>query len=144
MLSCVRLCVTPWTVACQAPLSIGFSRQEYWSGLLFPPPGDLPHQGTELMSPALAGGFFTSSLSQRGSYGVAKSPTALSDWTWGWEHHKGLCCYFIVVSYAFDFCLDILIMYRHLMTPNNICLLKLMFPYFNLSLFCVIIILYSR
>ena len=52
----------PWTVARQAPLSMGFSRQEYWSGLLFPLPGDLPDPGIEpmsLMSPALAGGFFT-------------------------------------------------------------------------------------
>ena len=47
--------VTPWTVALQAPLSMGFSRQEYWSGLPFPPPGD------DLTSPALAGGFFTTS-----------------------------------------------------------------------------------
>ena len=39
--------VTPWTVAHQAPLSMGFSRQEYWSGLPFPPPGDLPNPGTE-------------------------------------------------------------------------------------------------
>ena len=47
--------VTPWTVALQAPLSMGFSRQEYWSGLPCPPPGDLPHPGIEpksLMSPA--------------------------------------------------------------------------------------------
>ena len=41
-LSCVRLFATPWTVALQAPLSMGFSRPEYWSGLPFPPPGDLP------------------------------------------------------------------------------------------------------
>ena len=55
--------VTPWTLAQQAPLSMGFSRQEYWSGLLFPPPGDLPDPGiepTSPASPALAGGFFTS------------------------------------------------------------------------------------
>ena len=55
---------TPWTVACQAPLSMGLSSQEYWSGLLCPPPGRLPNPGIEpesLMSPALAGGFFTSS-----------------------------------------------------------------------------------
>ena len=44
----VQLFVTPWTVAHQAPLSMGFSRQEYWSGLPFPPPGDLPHPGIEL------------------------------------------------------------------------------------------------
>ena len=45
--------MTPWTVACQAPLSMGFSRQEYWSGLPFPSPGDLPDLGIELGSPAL-------------------------------------------------------------------------------------------
>ena len=53
---------TPLTVARQAPLSMGFSRQEYWSGLPFPPPGDLPDPGIEpvfLTSPALAGRFFT-------------------------------------------------------------------------------------
>ena len=50
--------VTPWTVARQASLSMGFPKQEYWSGLPFPPPGDLPNPGMELMSSALAGGFF--------------------------------------------------------------------------------------
>ena len=50
---------TPGTVACQASLSTGFSRQKYWNGLQFPSPGDLPDPGSELMSPALAGGFFT-------------------------------------------------------------------------------------
>ena len=49
----------PWTVAHQAPLSMGFSRQEHWSGLPFPPPGDPPDPGIEPVSPALAGGFFT-------------------------------------------------------------------------------------
>ena len=49
---------TPWTVAHQASLLMGFSRQEYWSGLPFPPPGDLPDPGIKLASPALAGGFF--------------------------------------------------------------------------------------
>ena len=60
--SCVQLFATPWTAACQAPLSMGFSRQECWSGLPFPPPGDLPDPGIEPMSPAsptLAGRFFT-------------------------------------------------------------------------------------
>ena len=52
-LSCVRLFVTPWTVAYQAPPSLGFSRQEYWSGLLFPSPGDLPDPGIEPGSQAL-------------------------------------------------------------------------------------------
>ena len=56
--------VTPWTVARQAPLSMGFPRQEYWSGLPFPPPGDLANPGIEpvsVLSPALADGFFTTS-----------------------------------------------------------------------------------
>ena len=53
---------TPWTVAHHAPLSVGFSRKEYWSGLPFPILGDLPDPGIELMSfasAALVGGFFT-------------------------------------------------------------------------------------
>ena len=52
---CTQSCLfaTPWTVARQAPLSMGFSRQEYWSGLPFPPPGDLPNPGIEPTSPAL-------------------------------------------------------------------------------------------
>ena len=59
----IQLFATPWTVAHQAPLSVGFSRQEYWNGLSFPPPVDLPDPEIELVSlasPALAGGFFTS------------------------------------------------------------------------------------
>ena len=52
-LSCVRLFVTPWTVTCQAPLSMGFSRQEYWSGLPFPSPGYLPDPAIEAGSQAL-------------------------------------------------------------------------------------------
>ena len=61
-LSRVQPFATPWTVAYQAPLSMGFSRQEYWSGLPCPCPGDLPNLGIEPASftpPALAGGFFT-------------------------------------------------------------------------------------
>ena len=59
--SCPTL-ATPWTAAYQAPPSMGFSRQEYWSGLPFPSPEDLPNPGTEpksSASPALAGRFFT-------------------------------------------------------------------------------------
>ena len=52
-LSHVRLFETPWSVAHQAPLSMGFSRQEYWSGLAFPPPGDLSDPGIKLRSPTL-------------------------------------------------------------------------------------------
>ena len=64
--SLVRLFATPSSVAHQAPLSMGFSRPEYWSGLPFPPAEDLPDPGVEptsLMSPALAGGLFITSAS---------------------------------------------------------------------------------
>ena len=63
-LNCVQLFVTLWTVSCQAPQSVGFPRQEYWNGLPFPSPGDLPDPGIRLeslTSPVLVGGFFTTS-----------------------------------------------------------------------------------
>ena len=56
--SCLTL-GTPWTVACQAPLAMGFPKQEYWSGLPFPSLGALSEPGIQPVSPALAGGFFT-------------------------------------------------------------------------------------
>ena len=59
MLSHIQLSVTLWTVTLQASLSMGFPRQEFWSGLPFPPPGNLPNPGIELASSALAGRFFT-------------------------------------------------------------------------------------
>ena len=58
--SCVRLSVIPWTAARQAPLSMGFLGQEYWRGLPFPPPGDLPDLGNEPGSPALQADFLSS------------------------------------------------------------------------------------
>ena len=58
-LSHVRLFATLWTIARQSPLSMQFSKHEYWSGLPFPPPGDLPHPEMEPTSAALAGRFFT-------------------------------------------------------------------------------------
>ena len=68
--SVVQLFLTPWTVARQAPLSMGFSRQEFWSGLLCPSPGDLPDPGiepTSPMSPALTVGFFTTGATWKAS-----------------------------------------------------------------------------
>ena len=70
---CIQLFVTLWTVARQSPLSMGFSRQEYWGGLPCPPPGDLPDPGIKpmsLTSPALACGFFLTSglLSNQSSF----------------------------------------------------------------------------
>ena len=66
-LNCVQLFATPWTVACQASLSVGFFRQEFWSGLLFPSLGDLPDPGIEPTSPTLAGGFFTTEPPEDGN-----------------------------------------------------------------------------
>ena len=68
-LSHVWLLVIPWTVACRAPLSVGFPRQEYWSGLPCLPPGDLPDPGVKplsLLSPVLAGGFYTTGKNGNG------------------------------------------------------------------------------
>ena len=64
VLSCVPAFATPWTVGCQAPPSMGFSRQEHSGGLPFPSPGDLPNPGIEFEFPALAGRFFTISSTQ--------------------------------------------------------------------------------
>ena len=75
----VQLFATPRTVARRAPLSVGFYRQEYWSGLPCPPPGDLPEPGIEpvsLTSPALAGGFFTTSASLEGLRGASRAYNA--------------------------------------------------------------------
>ena len=71
--SCIRLCVILWTVAHQAPLSMGFSRKEYWSVLPCPPPGDLPDPGIEpvpLKSSAFEGGFFTTSVPEKPTHSL--------------------------------------------------------------------------
>ena len=78
MLSCAQLFATPWTVAHQAPLIVGFSRLEYWSGLPFLTPGDLPNPGIEQMSPAapaLADRFFTTATPGKPDLG----PNTLSE-----------------------------------------------------------------
>ena len=77
-----RLFATLWTLARQSPLFMGFSRQEYWSRLLFPPPGDLHDPGIQpasLASPALAGGFFTTSPPGKAPKDEASSISGLFD-----------------------------------------------------------------
>ena len=69
-LSHVRLFVIPWTVAYKSPHSMEFSRQEYWSGLPFPPPGDLPHPGIEPGSPALQADSLPSETPRKPTYKV--------------------------------------------------------------------------
>ena len=76
----MQLCATLWTVAHQTPLSMGFSRQEYWSGLQWPPPVDLSNAGikpTSLTSPALAGSFFTTGV---GFYFFSRGSFQPRDW----------------------------------------------------------------
>ena len=85
----VQLCVTPWTVACQAPLSKGFPRQEYWSGLPFPSPGDLPDPGLKSMSLALAGTFSTTEPPGKLQY--FSWPGILWIWYVSYVHLKRIC-----------------------------------------------------
>ena len=118
LLSRDRLFATPWTVACQAPLCMGFPRQEYWSELPFPIPGDLPDPGIEPISPALAGRFLTTAPPgtpgltdtiysiQNGLpwYQLVKNPPAMRE-TWarslGWEDplEKGKATYSSILAW---------------------------------------------
>ena len=85
----VRLFVTPPTVAHQAPVSMGFPRQEYWSGLTYPLPGDLSNPGIKPTSPeslALAGGFFTTSCHLEKAMAPHSSPLA---WRIPWMEEPG-------------------------------------------------------
>ena len=86
----VRLFVNPWTAACQGPLSMGFSRQEYWSGLPCPHPRDLPDPGIEpvsLTSPALAGRLFTTSATSEAS---ASRGSMASHWLSPCQERRGI------------------------------------------------------
>ena len=91
-LSHVQLFGNPWTVAYQAPPSMGFSRQEYWSGLPFPSPGDVPDPGIKLRSPAFQADALTSEPPGKQSYGCCSSQV----WMWDLDHKeswapKNLC-----------------------------------------------------
>ena len=94
--SCVRLFVTPWTVALQAPLCMEFSWKEYWSGLPCLPPGDFPYPGTEpafLMSPALAGRLFTISTTREAQIWLSicqTSPNSKEQRPENFESHPSL------------------------------------------------------
>ena len=88
--------VAPWTVSPLAPLSMEFSKQEYWSGLPVPTPGDLPNPGVEptsLVSPALAGGFFTTCTTWEVPLKIQWLVNAHQDWwefyTWWWSPSFG-------------------------------------------------------
>ena len=90
--------MTPWTVAHQAPLPMGFSRQEYLSGFPFPPPGDLPDPGIKpwsLLSPLLAGGFFTTSTNSV----VGKKKISISDMYLESNLAKRLCRKVFILGY---------------------------------------------
>ena len=96
----VWLCATLWTLAPQAPLSMEFSRQEYWNGLPWSPPGALPHPGIEpvsLMSPALADGFFTASATWEAR--VASLSSSFMQIIWSKENFL-LECYYLTLMRA--------------------------------------------
>ena len=126
MLSRDQLFATPWTVAHQAPLTMEFSSQEYWSGLPFPLPGNLPHPGTEpvsAVSPALAGWFFTTEPPGNLWVNLIKAP--LFHQIEGFEKAESNVCFslpmyiwylavsawYIVVRYNIDL-MNILVQYR--------------------------------
>ena len=89
---------TPWTVACQAPLSMGFSRQKYWSGLPFPSPADLPDPGTELQVSCIAGRFFTTSATRELNYTSIKIEDPWADLTdWGIQLRETWWVLFIAI-----------------------------------------------
>ena len=108
--------MNPWTVAHQAPQSLGFSWQEYWNGLPFPPPGDPPNPGTEPASPALSGGFFTTSAIREapvvfGKYLITAaqmSKTVLEDW-----YH--------ISNAAVTVTITVLVTGRHSIQTTNMC-----------------------
>ena len=83
-LSRVQLFVTPWTVACQAPPSMGFSRQEYWNALPFPSPGDLPDPVIKPGSPALQADTFPSEPRQAQKHYILSLPLQVSQGNRGW------------------------------------------------------------
>ena len=96
MLSCfsrIRLLVTPWIVACQAPLSVGFFRQEYWSRLPFPSPGNLSNPGIEPASPVLQVLYTTSWVIREAPYRFQFSCSVMSDslWPHGLQHTRLSC-----------------------------------------------------
>ena len=116
LLSLVWLFETTRTVvAHQAPLSMGFSRQKYWSGLPFPPPGDLPDPGTEpasFPSPALAGGFFTTAPPRKPP--LPHTPTTHSPFSW----KILLFSYVMVFSYRSLPSINFFLMWKFLHLPT--------------------------
>ena len=97
--------LTPWTVARQAPLSMGFPRQEYWRGLPCPPPGDLPDPGikpSSLTSPALAGRFFTTSTSWEAQEYATKLYTICHPFYHIAKHCRH-CCQLLIYRHLLSF-----------------------------------------
>ena len=102
MLSCVQLFETPWTGARQTPLSMGFSRQEYWSGywggLPFPSPGGLPDPGIKPASPALAHGFLTPEPPGKPLPMTTHATLGTTTSSCEYIHHHSVCMYVCVLS----------------------------------------------
>ena len=109
-----RLFATPWTVPCQAPLSMEFSRKEYWSGLPFPSPGDLLNPGMEptfLATPALAGGFFTTSATWEALNTLKHFKQSIN------SSHYYFCFYYETSTLFLEIFCDYLVMYGFCQIP---------------------------
>ena len=93
--------MTPWTIACQAPLSMVFSRQEYWSGLPFPSPGDLPDPGIEPWSPALRADSLPSEPSGKPTFYLkCKSDVILLSFSFYHPHSRTQATYYYICAVA--------------------------------------------
>ena len=108
----LQLC--PHGLACQAPLSVEFSRQEYWSGLPCPPPGRLPGPGIEplsLVSPASVAGFFTATTAWEACWGAAEWAKSIASQSWSlptlipWRTERMSWCAFLLFKYKVCDCL---------------------------------------
>ena len=126
--NCVQVFATLWTVAHQPPLSMGFSRQEYWRGLPFLPPGDLPDPGMEpasLPSPALAGGFFTTSAVWEAQRGPWSSRFLVRQWQSQLENNRTTrwnelqCLTIMKLTYSALYCLCVIDRSKRALSLNH-------------------------
>ena len=118
---CPALFATPWTIACQAPLSMGFPRQEYWNGLPFPFSGNLPDPGIEPKAPSLAGGFFTTFIGPLLWHLVPNSAVKLLACRKTWKRekfNKCACCEFMLAENQ-----NLLLVSLAVKTETSFCLL---------------------
>ena len=141
MLSHVQLFATLWSIAHKSPLSVGFSRQEYWNGLLFSPPGDLPNPGIKPASPALAGRFFTTEPPGKPKKEIFKQGTGRREI----RKHEGLVCIYVLVHPTTQFlrhwqppCQRGLKAFRRSTYSHVVCIWTKCLRFQNVTLLCIL------